>query len=111
MENMAQENLHEIASRWVPAHQIPRRFQIHTDTTDFFRIEYGDVVVLGGKPYLIRHNAQELRFRLEEEVKFWVKRAIDMEDGKLKILKLIFHEGFTAHIIGMEFECGKRNAL
>ena len=94
-----------MASHCLPARQVPQHFRIHTDTTDFFRIEYGDVILLGGKPYLIRHNAKELRFGLEDEVKFWVKRAVDLSDGSLKIIKLVFRERFISRIGGIEFEC------
>jgi hypothetical protein len=104
-ESLSQENIRKMASRWLPAHRIPDRFRIHTDTTDFFRVEYDDVVLLGEKPYLIRHNAKEIRFGLEDEIKFWVKRAIDLKDGNLKIIKLVFYEKFTVHIAGIEFEC------
>jgi serine/threonine protein kinase len=85
--------------------QGTHHFRIHTDTTNFFRVEYGDVVVLGDKPYLIRHNAKEGRFGVDDDVKFWVKRAIDLQSGDLKIMKLVFYEKFTAHIGGIEFEC------
>jgi hypothetical protein len=104
-ECLTQETLRQVASRWLPAHRVPNRFRIHTDTTDFFRVDYDDVLILGGKPYLIRHNAKEIRFGLEDEIKFWVKRAIDLEDGNLKIIKLVFHEKFMAHVGGIEFEC------
>jgi serine/threonine protein kinase len=94
-----------MAARWLPLSQGSHRFRIHTDTTDFFRVEYGDVVILGGKPYLIRHNAKEGRFGVDDEVKFWVKRSIDLESGSLKIIKLVFYETFKARIGGIEFEC------
>ena len=100
----SQEDLRQMASRWLPPSHGFHPFIIHTDTTDFFRVEYGDVVVLGGDPYLIRHNAKELRFGLEDEVKHWVKRAIDLEHGHLKIIKLVFYEKFVAHIRGIDFE-------
>ncbi|MBT8366098.1 MAG: serine/threonine-protein kinase [Deltaproteobacteria bacterium] len=94
-----------MASRWLPLSQSSHRLRIHTDTTDFFRVDYGDVVVLGAKPYLIRHNAKEGRFGVDDEIKFWVKRAIDLESGSLKIIKLVFYETFKARIGGIEFEC------
>ena len=94
-----------MASRWLPPSQGAHHFQIHTDTTNFFKVEYGDVVVLGGKPYLIRHNAKEGRFGVDDEVKFWVKRAIDLKNASLKIIKLVFYEKFTANIGDIEFEC------
>ena len=100
-----QETLRQMASQWLPPHQVPRRFRIHTDTSDFFRVEFDDVVALGNRFYLIRHNAKEQRFGLEDEIKFWVKRAIDLNDGSLKILKLVFYERFMSHIGGIEFEC------
>jgi hypothetical protein len=101
----SQEELRQMASRWLPASQDAHRFKIHTDTTDFFRVEYGDVVVLGDSLYLIRHNAKEGRFGVDDEVKFWVKRAIDLKSGSPKILKLVFYEKYTSHIGGIEFEC------
>jgi len=94
-----------MVSLWLPPHKIPPRFRIHTDTSDFFRVEYDDVVILNDRPYLIRHNAKERRFGLEDEVKFWVKRAVDLKDGSLKIMKLVFYEKFMSHIGDIEFEC------
>lgn len=102
-ELLSQESLREMASRWLSPSQVPKRFRIQGDTTDFFRVEYDDVVVLKGSPYLIRHNAKEQRFGLEDEDKHWVKRAIDLENGDLKILKLVFYEEFLAHIGDIEF--------
>ncbi len=101
----SQDTLRQMVSRWVPPHRVPRRFRIHNDTSDFFRVEYDDVVILNGKPYFIRHNAKEQRFGLDDEVKFWVKRAIDLENGALKIMKLVFYERFMSRIGEIEFEC------
>jgi len=101
----SQGDLRELASRWLPDHQVPRKFLIHTDTTDFFRVEYGDVIMLGKSPYLVRHNAKETRDGMEDDVKHWVKRAVDLLDGSLKIIKLVFFEKFTTTISGVQFEC------
>jgi hypothetical protein len=103
--SVSQDNLRQMASRWLPISRDSHHFRIHTDTTDYFRVDYGDVVLLGGRPYLIRHNAKEGRFGLDDEVKFWVKRAIDLNSGSLKIIKLVFYEKFMAHIGGIAFEC------
>jgi serine/threonine protein kinase len=94
-----------MASNWLPQHRIPRHFRIHRDTSNIFSVEYDDVVILGGKPYLIRHNAKEQRFGLEDEVKFWVKRAVDLKNGNLKIMKLVFYENFMSRIGDIEYEC------
>ncbi|MFC1580448.1 hypothetical protein ACFL4N_05985 [Thermodesulfobacteriota bacterium] len=101
----SQKALIQMASLWLPPHRVPSRFRIHTDTSNFFQVDYDDVVILKGRPYLIRHNAKEQRFGLEDEVKFWVKRAIDLRDGSLKIMKLVFYEKFISRIGGIEFEC------
>ena len=88
--------------KWFP--NISGVGRIHYDTTDFFQIEYGDVLVLGHKAYLVRHNAKEGRFGLEDEVKFWVKRSVDLQDGSLKIIKLEFYEKFEGKIGGLKFD-------
>ena len=80
-------------------------FRIHTDTSDFLRLKFDDVLLLDGKPYLVRHNATENRFGLVEEQIFWVKRALDLETGKLKLVKLVFHERFMARVGDIAFEC------
>ena len=101
----AQEKLFEMVSRWVSPAQMSHHIRVHTDTTDFFRVEYGDVLILRERPYLIRHNAKEMRFGLDDEPKFWVKHAIDLEDGSKKIIKLVFYEKFISNVGGIRFEC------
>ena len=100
-----QDNVRRKIQRLFPNIPEARVVEIHTDTTDFFQVNYDDVVVLGEKAYLIRHNAKEGRFGLDDEEKFWVKRAFDLQDGSRKILKLVFHERFTTCIGDIEFEC------
>jgi len=104
-QSFSQDRLRELASRWLPANRDSQPIRVHTNTTDFFGVDYGDVVVVGGRPYLIRNNAKEGRFGLDEEVKHWVKLAIDLEDSSRKVVKLVFHEKFKAHIAGIEFDC------
>lgn len=101
----SQAELKEMVWQWLPNYQIPGRFRIHTNISDFFAVDYNDIVMLNQRPYLIRHNAREGRFGLDDEVKFWVKRAVDLENGSRKIMKLVFYERFTANIGGIEFEC------
>jgi hypothetical protein len=103
--HITQETLRHMASRWLPGSRDAHRFRIHTDTSDFFRVEYGDVLILDDTPFLIRHNAKEGRFGLDDEVKHWVKRAIDLRNGDSKFIKMVFHEKFVAHVGNLEFEC------
>ncbi len=102
---LSEASLREMASPWLPPGQDSTPLRIHKDTTDIFGVEYGDIVDLGGRPYLIRHNAKEGRFGLDDEVKYWVKRAIDLTNGEKKVIKLVFYEKFKTHIGGIEFEC------
>jgi len=102
---ISQGELQRLASRWLPSSRKTSNFQIHTDTTDFFRVEYGDVLVLGDGIYLVRHNAKEGRFGLDDDIKFWVKNAIDLKNGNRKIIKLVFYEKLKSRIGGIEFDC------
>lgn len=94
------EELRERIARWVGPERVPKQFNIITDTSDFFRVDYDDVVILGDKPYLIRNNEREGRFGIDDQQKYWVKRARDLSDGSVKILKLVFHERFEAKVGG-----------
>jgi serine/threonine protein kinase len=98
-------SIRKMIRRWFPGHENNRPVMIHTDTSDFFKVGYDDVVLVGQGAYLIRNNAKEGRFGIDDQEKFWVKRAIDLTDGSRKILKLVFHERFTAHIGEIAFEC------
>ena len=102
---LSREQLHEMASRWTARPPKPGELRIVTDTSDFFRLEFGDVLLLQGNPYLMRHSVREARFGLDDEVKHWVRRAIDLVTGQMKIVKLVFYERFTATIGGIVFEC------
>ena len=103
--SFSQDHLRQMAARWLEPYRVPKRFRIHTDTTDFFRVDFDDIVVLNERPFLIRHNLKELRFGLDGDVKYWVKGAIDLTDGRRKIIKLAFFEKFITKIAGLEFEC------
>jgi hypothetical protein len=82
----------ETASPRLPAGQDSKRLRIHTDTNDSFYVEYGNMLDLDGRPDLIRHNAKEGWFGLDDEVKHWVRRAIDLRDGSRKVVKLDFSQ-------------------
>jgi hypothetical protein len=97
--------LREMIARRVGEGRVPRRIRLVEDTSDFFRVDYDDVLVLDGRPYFVRHYEREGRFGIDEQPKFWVRRAIDLTDGKTRILKMDFRERFTAHVGDMAFEC------
>jgi len=90
---------------WMPAGWSAADLRIHTDASDYFKVGYGDVLLLGGKAFLIRNSTREGRFGLDDEVKQWVKRAIALDTGEMCIIKLVFYEKFTARVGGITFEC------
>ena len=84
---------------------VPQRFKIITDTSDFFRVDYNDVCVLGEIPYLMLNYTREGRFGLDDEPKYWVRKAVDLLNGSRKIIKLVFHEEIEARIGDIVFKC------
>ncbi len=85
--------------------RVPTHFNIITDTSDFFKVEYNDIVVLGDVPYWVKRCEKEGRFGLDDEPKFWVRRAIELTTGATRILKLVFHEEFITMIAGVKLTC------
>ena len=63
------EEYSRLVLRWFPAKGVSQ-IKIHMDATDFFRVEYGEIVILNQTPYLILLNAKEGRFGLNDEVKY-----------------------------------------
>jgi hypothetical protein len=78
---------------------------MHRDTTDFFKVDYNDVVLLNDRPFLVRQHLREGRFGLDDEVKHWVRRAIELTSGETRIIKFVHHERFTTCIGNISFEC------
>ncbi len=75
-----------------------------TDTSEFFSIDFGDVVQLGPKRFQITGHERERRFGMDEP-KFWVKTAVDLDTGEKKILKLSFLESFETVLGGVKIRC------
>jgi len=99
-----EKRLRDMVRQWVPRDRVPKKIKIK-DTYDFFRVDYDDVVVLDEVPYFVRNNEREGRFGIEDEPKFWVKRAINLINGEMKVLKWVFKERFNARIGDFVFEC------
>jgi serine/threonine protein kinase len=94
---IAEKYIHDLSSCKV--------HRILEDTTDFYDVEYGDVILLNNIGYLVRGTESEKKFGLEGEPKPWVKICIDLETGKRKIIKLTFLEEFSCRIEGLSFTC------
>ncbi len=81
------------------------RTRIITDTSDFTRIQRGDVVRISGRDFVIEGNRYETRFGISDQPKYWVFGAIDLATGDKKILKTVFHEEFDVHIGPLRVHC------
>ncbi len=73
---------------------IRRSSRIFTDTTNFTAIDYGDVIIVDERYFLITGFTREGRFGVDDQVKPWVPRAENLETGEKHIVKLVFHETF-----------------
>jgi serine/threonine protein kinase len=81
------------------------RFNIITDTSDWMRINRGDVLRLNGRDFLVKGNKYETRFGIGEQPKYWVFSAIDLESGEPKIIKTVFHEDFNVRVGVFRIQC------
>jgi hypothetical protein len=97
--------LKEMIASYLGSDNVPQRFKIVTDTSDFFRVDYNDVVILDEIPYLMRNYTREGRFGLDDEPKYWVRKAIDLKNREAKIIKLVFHEEIDARVGDIVFRC------
>ncbi|RPJ81613.1 MAG: protein kinase [Deltaproteobacteria bacterium] len=78
--------------------------RVFTDTSDIFAIDYGDIIQVGGKQFIVKGHEREERFGLDEP-KFWVKKAVDLETDERKIIKLSFFETFETNIGEIRIQC------
>ena len=76
-----------------------------TDTSDFMRIDSGQVIQLEGKEFFVSGQVYEPRFGLEDQPKFWVKRGYDLDSGHKVIIKLEFYEEFVARFGSFRIPC------
>ncbi|OFX24183.1 MAG: hypothetical protein A2V77_07635 [Anaeromyxobacter sp. RBG_16_69_14] len=75
------------------------------DTSNFMAIDRGDILELDGHPYLVRGNEREGRFGIDDQPKYWVKRAVSLLNGQVYIVKLVFLESFSTGVNGEQYAC------
>ena len=73
---------------------LRRQPKLYDDTSDFTSIDYGDVIHVDNRYFLIVGYTREGRFGIDEQPKQWVPKVYDLESGERKIIKLVFHETF-----------------
>ena len=74
---------------------LRRQPKVFTDTTDFSRIDYGDIIMVDDRYFLVVAYTKEGRFGVDDQVKPWVPKVEDLESGEKYIIKLVFHETFN----------------
>lgn len=84
---------------------LRRRSRFFSDTGDFTAIDYGDVIFLEGRYFLVTGYTREGRFGVEEQPKPWVPRVMDLESGVRHILKLVFYETFSIKMGDFTIPC------
>lgn len=94
-----------VAAGYLPENSVCRVLNILKDTTDFYQVNYGDVILLDDIGYLVMGTETEKKFGLEGEPKPWVKRGVDLTTGLKKVIKLAFMEEFQCRIHGLKYSC------
>ncbi|MCF6289932.1 MAG: hypothetical protein L3J03_02870 [Desulfobacterales bacterium] len=84
---------------------IRRKPRLFTDTADFTAIDYGDIILLDGRYFLVTGYTREGRFGVDDQPKQWVPRVEDLASGQRLILKLVFHETFSITVGGYTIPC------
>ncbi len=84
---------------------LRRQPVIYRDTSDFTRIDYGDVIHVDGRYFLVTGYTKEGRFGIDEQPKQWVPKVYDLESGERKIIKLVFHETFSMKLGQFDVTC------
>jgi len=73
---------------------LRRSSRVYTDTTDFTSLDYGDIIQVEDRYFLITSYTKEGRFGVDDQIKKWVPKVEDLATGVPYILKLVFHETF-----------------
>lgn len=83
-------------------HRQPRIF---SDTSNFTQIDYGDIIHVDNRYFLVVGYTREGRFGIDDQPKQWVPKVYDLESGERKILKLVFHETFDLKLAHLTVTC------
>lgn len=96
--------------RHILDYRLKKAPRIFHDTTDSMNIDYGDVIVLEDRYFLVTGYEKEGRFGIDDEPKFWVKRVKDLQTGEARILKLVFYETFVISVGQLKVTCYRNPA-
>ena len=89
-----------------PAMQsIKRQPRIWRDTSQFTSIDYGDIILVDNRYFLVVGYTREGRFGIDDQPKMWVPKVYDLETGESNILKLVFYETYSINLGELEVKC------
>nr|WP_320009885.1 hypothetical protein [uncultured Desulfobulbus sp.] len=101
--------LSEQARKTLSTHRVTRSMRrpsrVYTDTSDFTTIDYGDVIRVENRSFLITSYTKEGRFGVDEQIKPWVPKVVDLETMAHYILKLEFEESFAIRLGRFSVTC------
>lgn len=93
------DSLPEPIQRALSSHRVTKnmrkRSRVFADTTDFTAIDYGDVICVDNRYFLVTSFTKEGRFGVDDQIKPWVPKVEDLESKERYIIKLVFHETFN----------------
>lgn len=92
------DHIAQKASEHPAVRSIRRKPKIFADTSDFTAIDYGDIIFVDNRYFLVTGYTREGRFGVDDQPKQWVPRVMDLANSNYYILKLVFHEKFTVTI-------------
>lgn len=84
---------------------VRRQPRIFEDTSDFTRIDYGDIIHVDDRYFLVVGYTKEGRFGIDDQPKQWVPKVYDLISGERYILKLVFHETFNLMLNKLNVTC------
>ena len=84
---------------------IRRQPRIWRDTSNFTGIDYGDIILVDNRYFLVVGYTQEGRFGIDDQPKQWVPKVHDLETGESNILKLVFYETYSIKLGELEVKC------
>lgn len=79
--------------------------RIFYDTSNFTAIDYGDIIFVDNRYFLVVAYTKEGRFGIDEQPKPWVPKVLDLESGERFIIKLVFHEQYELSMGGLKVIC------
>lgn len=102
-------SLPEPIARRLKEHRVTRSLRrpsrVYIDTTDFTSIDYGDIIAVEDRYFLITSYTKEGRFGVDEQIKQWVPKVEDLATGANYIVKLVFRETFDMRLGQFKITC------